>query len=202
MVPQVQRVKPGDIVFHSGRGFLSDTIRRVTKCPWSHVSLVTAVQDDDFQVLDVLDTRVVQSIRAHESDHAWHVRAPRYSQQGIHRTGWCNYIGTPWDATRGHVVRHALELHRSLPRSYPYLELAAYLPFLRRTGLGRRILQRTDRMVCSALVAAAWHSLDFRWYNGGDEEISPDWVGPGTMWRQANRDQWPLVCTKENFNGS
>ncbi len=195
-------VQPGDVVLHAGRGWRSNMIRRVTECPWSHVSLVTAVQDDDFQVIDVLDTRVVQSIRKHQdTDHTWHVRAPRYPQEG-ERTGWSDHRGRPWVHTRNYVVRHALELHQTLPKGYPYVELAAYIPFLRRTKLGRKILQRTDRLVCSALVAAAWHAMDFKWFNGpgGSIEISPDWVGPGTMWRQANRDQWPLVCTKESFN--
>lgn len=192
-------VKPGDVVFHSGRGVLAHVIKRVTGTAWSHVSMVVEVRRWDFTVLDVLEMRVVQSISEHFSDHAWHVRSPRYPVPGF--SPYYGPQGRPHPITRDHVVRHALELHQHLPRHYPYLELAAYVPFLRRTDTGRRILRRTDRLVCSAMVAAAWHSMDFRWYNGpqGTEEISPDWVDPGTMWHQANRDQWPLVCTKESF---
>lgn len=176
----MKKVQPGDIVFHSGSGMLSHAIRRVTECPWSHVSLVVDVEtlnSGTFTVLDVLDTRVVQSIDAHREDLTWHVRAPRFARS-INVRHWADHMGVPYSSTREHVVRQALDLHHQLPSDYPTLELLAYIPFLRRTRLGRRILNRSPRMVCSALVAAAWHSMDFKWINGDGTEISPDWVGP------------------------
>jgi len=192
-------VQPGDIVFHSCDGILASAIRKVTRCPWSHVSMVVRVPSgnglDGFDILDVLATRVIHSIDHHSTDRTWHVRSPRYPTA----SEW-SVRGIPMALTREHVVRHALELHRHLRRRYPWMELSAYLPGLRRTAWGRRILRRTDRMVCSAMVATAWHAMDFKWINGDGTQISPDWVDPGTMWRQANRDVWPLMCTKESYN--
>jgi hypothetical protein len=184
----MRAVKPGDVVFHCGRGALAWGIKQVTGSPWSHVSLVTEVSEQDFMVLDVVEERVVRSINHHSSDYVWHVRAPRYPAA----SEWSN---VPSTVGRQHVVRHALDMHRALPRPYPWRELVAYLPGFRKTRLGRRILRTTNRMVCSAMVAAAWSSMGFEWYNG-DGKISPDWVDPGTMWRQANRDAWPVVWTK------
>lgn len=193
------RVQPGDIVFHSGRGVLSNVIRRVTDCRWSHISLVVDVETihrHTFTVLDVLDKRVIQDIDAHRGDYDWQVRTPCF------RPSLALRMGTyPTAGERTLVVHKALDLHSALPLQYPYLELVAYLPFLRRTKLGRKILQRSDRMVCSAMVAAAWHSVGFCWYNGPgcDIRVKADWVGPGTMWRQALHDQWPVVLTKGDY---
>lgn len=197
-----QFVKPGDIVLHSGNDLLSLAIRRVTRCPFSHVSIVIEAFDDgEFTVLDVLRKRVVHSIDKHAGDAYWHVRSPRARLED--RSQWYDFIGTPTARTRQHVVKHAIELHQHLPNSYPYAELIAYLPLFRRTKAGRWLLSRSDQMVCSAMVASAWGAMDFRWLakNGRDVlfEIAPNWVDPGDVYRQACRDSWPLVQTKKGY---
>lgn len=197
-------VEPGDIVFHAGTGLQSKLIRYATRSPWSHVSLVTQVVGERFNVLDVLHRRVIHSIDSHaDEDSDWHIRRPRLplSVYGYERQQWFDRKGFPEEITQAHVVLAALELHQMLPPEYPYVELLAYLPVFRRTAIGRRLLRRTSRLVCSAMVAAAWASMGFRWYNGPDgvDEISPDWVDPGTAWKQANRDRWPLIQTKKGY---
>jgi len=193
-------VKPGDVVFHCGKGLLARAVKLATRSPWSHVSLVIATCRDDFTILDVLDTRVVQAISRHRGDHTWHARAP-VLRAGWRRSQWFEKDGSPKDIAREHVVRQALDLHSTLPREYPGLELLAYVPGVRRTALGRRILRHTDRMVCSALVAAAWYSMGLRWFDNDGDELSPDWADPGTMWRQACKDAWPVVETKRSYDG-
>lgn len=177
---RVGHVYPGDIVFHCGRGLMSWLIRRLTGSPWSHVSIVLSIDYDEqtFVVLDVLGTRVVQSIENHRDDHAWFVRSPIVA-------------GDPWAGEE--AARKALSLHKSLPRHYPYLELLAYLPILRRTRLGRCLLRKTDQMVCSAMIATAWASVGLEW----DEH--PEWSTPGSIYEQANRDSWPVTCTKRAY---
>lgn len=185
------RPEPGDLIVTRGRGSLSWLIRQVTRSPVNHAGVIVAPWPASSQVMrtvEALAPGVVRRLRVQGSDM---VVVLRVSEDL---------------ATRGRIVYEAGKLADRRPRiRYGYLDLLALglMQYGIRPRLVRRVVARSDRMICSQAADEACRRAGVHLFDDGRE---PQDVTPGDLlWRGvltgARTAAWSPLPRSEDSHG-
>lgn len=164
-------IRPGDVILVEGRSRVSEVIKLISQCPWTHSALyigrlydiedpelrelVTSHYDGDPNeqlIIEALlgEGTIVCPINKYRSDHLRICRPTSLSPMDAQKViAYCvKQLGTDYD------IRQLLDLARYM---FPY----AILPRRWRSSLFSHHAGAQTRVVCSTMLVEAFHSVNF-----------------------------------------